>query len=101
MLITVVHIHVKPGSVDAFKAATLANAQASVQEVGIACFDVLQQSDDACRFVLIEGYRNPDAPARHKETPHYAQWRDTVATMMVEPRRSVKYGNVFPEDTHW
>lgn len=101
MLIVHVHVHVKPDCVEAFKAASLANATASVQEPGIARFDVVQQSDDPTRFVLIEAYRTPAAPAAHKETAHYATWRDTVAGMMAEPRTSVKFSNVFPADAGW
>ncbi len=96
MLIVHVQVQVKPECVEAFKAATIANAQASVQEPGIARFDVVQQVDDPTRFVLVEVYRNAEAPARHKETAHYATWRDTVAPMMAVPRTSVKYGAVFP-----
>ena len=101
MLIVHVFIHVKPESVDAFMAASRSNAQQSIQEPGIARFDVLQQADDPTRFVLVEVYRDADAPVRHKETAHYAQWRDTVAEMMAEPRSSVKYANLFPEDAGW
>ena len=101
MLIVHVHVHVKGDQTDAFKAATLANASASVREPGIARFDVVQQADDPTRFVLVEVYRNPTAPAAHKETAHYALWRDTVAPMMASPRTSVKYGNVFPDETGW
>ena len=77
------------------------DSRESVREAGIARFDVVQQQDDPTRFVLVEVYRNADAPARHKETPHYARWRDTVAPMMAEPRRSAKFNNVFPEDAGW
>ena len=101
MLIVHVHVHVKPGQVEAFKTATLANASASVREAGVARFDVVQQSDDPTRFVLVEVYRTAAAPAAHKETAHYALWRDTVASMMASPRTSVKFGNVFPEDGEW
>jgi autoinducer 2-degrading protein len=101
MLIVHVHVRVKPESLDAFKKATLENAQASVQEAGIARFDVVQQQDDPTRFVLVEAYRTADAPAKHKETPHYAKWRDAVAPMMAEPRSSVKFTNLFPEDQGW
>jgi (4S)-4-hydroxy-5-phosphonooxypentane-2,3-dione isomerase len=101
MLIVQVHVHVKPECIDAFRAATLENARASIQEPGIARFDVLQQADDPARFVLIEVYRSADAPARHKETAHYEMWRDTVAPMMAEPRASVKFANLFPEDANW
>lgn len=101
MLVVHVHVHVKPECVEAFQTATLANARASVREPGIARFDVVQQADDPTRFVLVEVYRTPAAPAAHKETAHYAAWRDAVAPMMAEPRTSVKFGNVFPDDTEW
>ncbi len=95
MLIVHVHVHVKPESVEAFKQVCVENARASVKEPGIARFDVVQQADDPTRFVLVEVYRTADAPAKHKETAHYAKWRDTVAPMMAEPRASVKFGEVF------
>ena len=101
MLIVQVAVHVKPDAVDAFIAATRDNARHSVQEPGIARFDVLQQQDDPTRFLLVEVYRTPDAPADHKATDHYARWRDTVAEMMVEVRTSIKYSNIFPDDAGW
>ncbi len=101
LLVVHVHVHVKPECVEAFQTATLANARASLEEPGIARFDVIQQSDDPARFVLVEVYRTPQAPAAHKETAHYAAWRDAVAEMMVEPRSSVKYTNLFPADEEW
>jgi (4S)-4-hydroxy-5-phosphonooxypentane-2,3-dione isomerase len=99
-LVVHVHVHVRPEHIESFKNATLANARASVREPGIARFDVLQQADDPARFVLVEIYRTPDAPAAHKETAHYATWRDTVAPMMAEPRTSVKFHNVLPADAY-
>jgi len=101
MLIVHVHVHVKSESVAAFKQATLANARQSVQEPGIARFDVMQSADDPTRFVLVEAYRTADDPARHKETAHYAAWRDAVADMMAEPRSGVKFSNVYPDDAGW
>jgi quinol monooxygenase YgiN len=101
MLVVHVHVQVKPECVEAFKQATLANARASVQEPGIARFDVVQQADDPTRFVLVEVYRTAEAPAAHKETAHYAAWRDAVAPMMAVPRSSVKYTNLFPADSGW
>ena len=95
MLIVLVHVHVKPDCIEAFKAATLANARHSVHEPGIAAFDIIQQQDDPTRFVLVEAYRTADAPAKHKATAHYAKWRDTVALMSAEVRTSVKYSDVF------
>jgi (4S)-4-hydroxy-5-phosphonooxypentane-2,3-dione isomerase len=101
MLIVHVHVQVKPELVEEFRLATIENARASVQEPGIARFDVVQQQDDPNRFVLIEVYRSPDAAAAHKETAHYAKWRDAVAPMMAAPRSSVKYAAVFPEPQGW
>jgi len=101
MLVVHVQVRVKPDSIDAFRAATLANAQASVREPGIARFDVCQQADDPARFILVEVYRDAGAPARHKETAHYAAWRAAVEPLMAEPRTSVKLGNVFPDDAGW
>jgi autoinducer 2-degrading protein len=103
MLIVHVHVHVKPESVEAFKEATLANGRASLKEPGVVRFDVVQQQDDPAQFVLVEVYRDAAAAAAHKETPHYPIWRDTVASMMAEPRHSVKFNNVFPpgENEGW
>ena len=101
MLVVHVHVRVKPEYVEAFKAATLENARQSIREPGIARFDVTQQADDPTRFVLVEAYRTPAATVAHKETKHYAVWRDAVAAMMAEPRSSVKFANLFPEDAEW
>jgi quinol monooxygenase YgiN len=101
MHIVFVHVHVKQALIETFKSATLENARNSIQEPGIARFDVVQQQDDPARFVLVEVYRDVDASARHKETGHYAKWRDTVAEMMEEPRLGVKYTNIFPADEGW
>ncbi len=72
-----------------------------MREPGIARFDVVQSREDPTRFVLVEVYKNADAPAAHKETAHYLAWRDAVAELMAEPRTSVKYQNLFPDDAGW
>ena len=97
MLIVHVHILVKPDQVDAFKAACIENSRNSMQEPGIARFDVLQQQDDPARFVLVEIYRSALAPAAHKQTAHYREWAEAVADMMAAPRSSVKFDRVYPE----
>ncbi len=101
MLVVHVHVHVKSECVNAFIEATIENASNSVQEHGIVRFDVVQQNDDPTKFVLVEVYRTADDPAKHKETTHYQQWRDTVTDMMAEPRHSLKYENIFPYDEGW
>jgi len=101
MIIVHVHVHVKPDAVDAFAAATLENARNSAREPGVVRFDVVQQEDDPTRFLLVEIYRAAEDPGRHKETAHYATWRQAVEPMMAEPRRSVKYRALFPEPMRW
>ncbi len=101
MYIAHVDIHVKPEFLDAFRAATIENARNSIQEAGIARFDFLQRSDDPERFVLVEVYQTPEDADLHKQTAHYAKWRDTVTAMMAEARTSVKYSNIFPDDEGW
>lgn len=101
MFIVHVHVCVKPDSIEAFREASLENASHSLQETGIARFDVLQQQDEPTNFLLVEVYRAPEDAARHKETAHYAKWRDSVAEMMAVPRHSVKYQNAFPSDEEW
>ena len=101
MFIAHVFVHVKEDLIEAFKAATIENAQNSIQEPGIARFDVIQEQDDPTKFVLVEVYRTVEDPARHKDTAHYLKWRDTVAEMMAEPRSAIKYSNVHPGENGW
>lgn len=101
MLVVLVRVKVLADRVDAFKAASLANAAASRGEPGIARFDVLQKADDPTTFILNEVYRSPEAAAAHKETAHYKTWRDTVAPMMAEPRASEKFASIDPPDGQW
>lgn len=101
MFIVHVFVHVKPDKVAEFKFASMENARNSLKEPGIARFDVIQQQDDPSQFVLVEVYRTTEDAARHKETQHYQIWRDTVEDMMAEPRRAVKYGNIFPDENGW
>jgi (4S)-4-hydroxy-5-phosphonooxypentane-2,3-dione isomerase len=101
MLIVHVHVHVKAECIEAFRQATIENARQSLQEPGVVRFDFVQRRDDAARFTLVEVYRDEAAPAAHKETAHYQHWRDTVAGMMAEPRSSVKYDRVFPDESGW
>ncbi len=86
-----VHVRVKPESRDAFIRATIENAEQSRREPGVAQFDAYQQADDPDQFLLVEVYRDAAAVGQHKETAHYRNWRDAVAPMMAEPRRSLKY----------
>jgi quinol monooxygenase YgiN len=101
MLVVFVHVHVKPDHVEDFIAASMENAGNSLKEPGVVRFDVVQQQDNPCRFVLVEVYRTAEDPGRHKETEHYLRWRETVADMMAEPRSSVKFSALFPGAAGW
>jgi (4S)-4-hydroxy-5-phosphonooxypentane-2,3-dione isomerase len=101
MYIVHVHIHVKPDSIEAFKAVSNENARNSLLEPGIARFDLIQEVDDPTHFELIEVYRQPDDPAKHKETAHYNRWRELAEPMLSEPRTRTVYDNIFPADQDW
>jgi quinol monooxygenase YgiN len=101
MYIVHVHIHVKPEFIEAFKTASIENGRNSLQEPGIARFDAIQQIDDPTHFELIEVYRTPEDPAKHKETAHYNKWRELAEPMLAEPRTRTQYTNVFPFDEDW
>ena len=101
LLVVHVHVRVRPGAAEAFCAVSVANAEASRREPGVLRFDLLADREDPSRFVLVEVYRDAAAAVAHKETAHYAAWRDAVADLMAEPRRSEKYVNVSPDDAGW
>ncbi|HYD42865.1 MAG TPA: antibiotic biosynthesis monooxygenase [Anaeromyxobacter sp.] len=101
LLVVHVNVHVKPEAVEAFRIATLANARASRNEPGVVRFDVVQDLEDSTRFVLVEVYRDAAGAAAHKETAHYATWRDAVAPLMDEPRSSRKFRSVSPDAAEW
>lgn len=96
-----VHVRVLPGAAEAFRAASLENAEQSLREPGVLRFDVLQDLEAPDRFLLVEVYRDAAAAGAHKQTAHYARWRDAVAPLMAEPRQSRKYVNRFPDDAGW
>jgi autoinducer 2-degrading protein len=101
MHILIVHARVKAEFIDAFKQATMINAENSAKEPGVARFDFVQQQDDPSKFVLLEVYRDSEAPAKHKETVHYNAWVEKVTHMFEEPRTRALYTNVFPADEAW
>jgi quinol monooxygenase YgiN len=95
MLVVFVHVQVKPDCIEAFKAASIANAKASLAEPGIVQFDVIQQEDDPARFILVEVYRSEQDIAAHKQTKHYDAWRQTVENMVVGERTKVRYRDIW------
>jgi (4S)-4-hydroxy-5-phosphonooxypentane-2,3-dione isomerase len=101
MHIVLVHLKVKNEYIEPFIQASLQNAKHSIQEPGVARFDVIQETEDTTRFILVEVYRTPEDQLHHRETKHYELWRDTVTDMMEEPRKGIKYINLFPDDNKW
>jgi autoinducer 2-degrading protein len=98
MQILHVFLHVKAEFIEAFKAATVENARNSIQEEGITRFDVIQQTDDPTRFVLVEFYHSQDARAQHRETAHFLKWRETVTEMFETPPNRIEYVKIFPDE---
>ncbi len=98
MIVTCVHVHVKPDTVEEFIRISTENHLASLKEPGNLRFDFVQQADDPCRFMLYEAYESEAAAAAHKNTPHYLKWKDTVQDLMAEPRKGVKYNILQPND---
>ncbi|MBN1522929.1 MAG: antibiotic biosynthesis monooxygenase [Spirochaetales bacterium] len=101
MYIVHVHVTVKREFIDAFKSASIKNAENSIREPGIQRFDVMQSMEEPAQFVLVEVYATKEETLLHKETNHYKKWRDTVENMMEKPRKSIKYVNLFPNDSNW
>jgi quinol monooxygenase YgiN len=96
-----VSIKVKPECIDEFIEATKANARDSVQEPGVARFDVIQELADPTRFKLVEVYYSEDDVAKHKQTAHFNAWFKAAESMMAEPRTRVFYRNIFPDEGGW
>jgi (4S)-4-hydroxy-5-phosphonooxypentane-2,3-dione isomerase len=101
MLVVHVHVRVRPDDVATFLAESRRNAIASLQEPGVRRFDVLQDEADPAHVVLNEVYADQSAADAHKQTAHYARWRDAVAPMMAEPRSAARFVSVFPDEGGW
>ncbi|MDX1564649.1 MAG: antibiotic biosynthesis monooxygenase [Phycisphaeraceae bacterium] len=97
MIVTCVHVKVKPEHIDDFIAASKPNHLGSVQEAGNVRFDICQSADDPSSFLLYEAYESEEAAAAHKQTDHYLAWRQTVADWMARPREGVRYNVLLPE----
>ena len=96
MIVTLVHVYVKPEFVKAFIEATRENHENSIREHGNLRFDILQDAGDPNKFILYEAYDSDQAVLAHKETMHYLKWRDAVASWMVKPREGIKHRLLFP-----
>ena len=96
MTVTLVHVYVKPEYIEPFIEATRRNHEQSINESGNLRFDILQDANDKGKFVLYEAYESEAAAASHKNTSHYATWRDAVGPWMLKPREGVRHTLLFP-----
>ena len=101
MQVTLVSVDVTPGDEEDFASESIANALASVEEPDNCRFDVLRAVEDPSKFLLVEIYKTAAGPVAHKETDHYAQWRENVQDMMATPRSARKYVPVYPWPGLW
>jgi (4S)-4-hydroxy-5-phosphonooxypentane-2,3-dione isomerase len=101
MIILLVQMQVVPEQVDTFREITAENARNSIQEPGVIRFDFVQQIDDPTRFMLVEVYRDEAAIDAHRQSVHYAKWRQAADPLMAEPRSRTMFKPVFPLDQDW
>ncbi len=102
MVVTCVHIRVKPEALQEFTDATVINHRETLKEPGNIRFDFLRTVNDPNSFMLYEVFRSEGAVAEHKETSHYIAWRDRVRDLMAETRYGVRYDVIEPADvTKW
>ena len=98
MIVTCVHVYVKPENVEDFIQASRINHENSIQEPTNFRFDVLQSEDDPTQFLLYEAYESKEGAAAHKDTEHYKTWRATVEPWMAKKRQGVPYKMIAPSD---
>ncbi len=102
MIVTIVHVWVKPAYIEKFIEACITNHNKSLEETGNLRFDILQDASDFAKFTLYEAYDSEESSKAHKNTEHYKSWRDTVADWMAKPREGVKHQIVCPlEPAAW
>jgi quinol monooxygenase YgiN len=70
-LVLVVTVKVRPEYVEKLKPAMLENAAKSVQEATCYQFDVIVSQDDEHTFMFYEVYKDEQALADHRQTPHF------------------------------
>jgi autoinducer 2-degrading protein len=96
MLVTCVHVEVKSECVQDFVKECIKNHNESIKEQGNLRFDILQDAENSCKFLLYEAYQNEEASADHKQTSHYQAWKSAVEHMMAKPRYGIKHKIICP-----
>lgn len=98
MIVTLVHVWVKPEHIDDFIIASTENHQNSIKEPGNLRFDLVQDAGEPSKFVIYEAYESDAAAAAHKDTAHYLKWRETVTDWMAQPRKGEKHIILAPKE---
>ena len=99
MIITCVHVYVKPQFIDGFIAATMLNHEGTIQEPGNVRFDFLQDANEPSKFLLYEVFKTEADVKAHKETSHYLRWRDAVSDWMDKNREGIRYNLIAPQNS--
>ena len=82
----IVSLRVKPEQVDRFLEAIGENSRASRRdEPGCLRFDVVRDNDDPDHYLFYEVYRDADAFAAHRDSDHFARWREAADVCLSEP----------------
>ena len=102
MISIFVTIQIKPGFRDAFVTAALDDARGSVRdEPGCFRFDILQDDSDPNRVHFYEVYADQEALEKHRNMPHYLEWRSAVKEWFDGEPQRVATNTVFPSDGGW
>jgi autoinducer 2-degrading protein len=86
MYVLIVSAKVKPEQRGRFLEAIEDNAASSVRdEPGCLRFDVVVDNDDPDHYLFYEVYRDQDAFAAHRDSEHFARWRQAAEVCLSEP----------------
>ena len=92
-LVLVVTVKVKPGYVDVLRPAMLENAAQSIKEQTCYQFDVIVSQDDDNTFMFYEVYKDEQALADHRQTPHFLAYWNLMQELGDKVERSAQLFN--------
>jgi quinol monooxygenase YgiN len=68
---TVAHYHFPAAAREAVLEQLLPVAQATLSEPGLEYFHILETPSDEGHLILVEGWKDQETFASHRETPHF------------------------------
>jgi len=89
-LVLVVTVKVKPGYAETLMPAMLENAAQSVLEETCYQFDVIVSQDDPNTFMFYEVYKDEQALADHRQTPHFLNYYNLMQELGDNVERSAQ-----------